>query len=111
MDVVEADSLRAKGMGFAGKAAIHPNQLKPVNAVFRTSPEDLATARESLAAFEAAGGGALRSGGQMIDAALLRRQRMLLEVASLTPAMNGSDERRVGKEGFIKFRSVCSPIH
>src|SRR3546814_19932056 len=55
MDVVEADSLRAKGMGFAGKAAIHPNQLKPVNAVFRTSPEDLATARESLAAFEAAG--------------------------------------------------------
>src|SRR5690349_2338131 len=50
----------ARSLGFFGKSAIHPRQLAVLHEVFTPSERELAWAREVLAAFEAAGGAALR---------------------------------------------------
>ena len=64
---------RAKAVGFAGKAAIHPGQLDAIHAAFRPSDEERAEAREALAAFRAGGGAAVRWQGRMLEAPLMAR--------------------------------------
>ena len=64
---------RAKALGFAGKAAIHPGQLDAIHAAFRPSDEERAEAREALAAFRAGGGAAVRWQGRMLEAPLMAR--------------------------------------
>ena len=39
-------------MGFDGKTLIHPTQVEPCNDVFAPSAEEVAAAREIIAAFE-----------------------------------------------------------
>jgi citrate lyase beta subunit len=53
-DGLRAACLQGREMGFDGKTLIHPDQIAVANAVFAPSPEDLALAREQVAAFEAA---------------------------------------------------------
>lgn len=78
MDGLAVETRAAKAMGFAAKAAIHPAQIAPIHAVLRPTAEEIAQAREALAAFDAAGGAAIRFKGQMLEAPIVRRfQRVL----------------------------------
>jgi citrate lyase subunit beta/citryl-CoA lyase len=43
---------QARDMGFDGKTLIHPNQINPCNAAFSPSAEDVAHAKNIIAAFE-----------------------------------------------------------
>ncbi len=72
------ESRRARALGFAGKAAIHPDQLAPIHAGFRPSEAELARATEALAAYDATGGEAMRHAGRMLEAPIVRRYRRLL---------------------------------
>jgi citrate lyase subunit beta / citryl-CoA lyase len=73
----------ARSLGFFGKSAIHPRQLPVLHEVFTPSERELAWAREVVAAFEAAGGAALRlPGGEFVDLPVARRARRLLELAA-----------------------------
>lgn len=69
---------RARAIGFVAKAAIHPRQLPAIKAVFAPSAAELAEAREALAAFEAAGGKAIRYKGRMLEAPFIKRYRALI---------------------------------
>ncbi len=64
-------SLRTRALGFDGKWAIHPDQIAIINEVFSPSEEEVARAREMLAAMDRAheqeGRGAIRHGGEMFD--------------------------------------------
>jgi citrate lyase subunit beta / citryl-CoA lyase len=72
----------ARSLGFFGKSAIHPRQLPVLHEVFTPSERELDWAREVVAAFEAAGGGALRlPSGEFVDLPVARRARRLLELA------------------------------
>jgi citrate lyase beta subunit len=51
---LRAQCLQGRDMGFDGKTLIHPAQLAITNEVFAPSGEDIALAREQVAAFEAA---------------------------------------------------------
>lgn len=54
--------------GFAGKLAIHPDQVPIINAAFTPSAAEIERARAIVAAFEAAGGaGTVGFGGTMLD--------------------------------------------
>ena len=75
---LEAESRRARAMGFAGKAAIHPNQLAPIHSGFRPTDAERAEAEEALAAYEAGGGRAIRHAGRMLEAPIVRRYQQLL---------------------------------
>jgi len=68
----------ARGLGFTAKAAIHPRQLAAIDAAFRPSAQRLAWARKVLAA----GDGASRVDGVMIDEATKRVARRLTASAA-----------------------------
>jgi citrate lyase subunit beta/citryl-CoA lyase len=80
----EADCLQAKGLGFQGKAVIHPNQIAMANAVFSPSADEIANARlvvDSFAKAEAEGVGAIRVEGKLIDYAMVKNSQKLLDLA------------------------------
>jgi citrate lyase subunit beta/citryl-CoA lyase len=60
-----ADALRD---GFSAKAAIHPDQIEPINAAFTPSQADVTWATRVVAAFDGAPGrGAIALDGKMLD--------------------------------------------
>jgi len=61
---------QARAFGFDGKTVIHPSQLEPCNGAFAPSPDDVAAAREIIAAFdlpENKGKGAIALDGRMVE--------------------------------------------
>jgi len=74
-----ADCAHARRDGFAGRLAIHPDQIEPINAGFTPSQAELDEARAIVAAFAAnPGAGTLGIGGKMVDAPHLKAARRIL---------------------------------
>jgi malyl-CoA/(S)-citramalyl-CoA lyase len=76
-----ATAMKAASMGFDGKQVIHPSQIEPTRKAFVPSDQELADARRTIAAMEAAeraGQGAVTLDGKMIDYANLRMVQRLL---------------------------------
>jgi citrate lyase subunit beta/citryl-CoA lyase len=74
---------QAREMGFDGKTLIHPSQIEACNAAFTPAADEVARARDILAAFEKpenAGRGAIRLNGQMVE-------RLHMEMAKRTVAI------------------------
>lgn len=69
---------QARAVGFAAKAAIHPRQIAAIEAAFSPSADELAEAREALAAFEAGGGQVLRFRGRMLEAPIIKHYRAVI---------------------------------
>lgn len=72
---------QAHSLGFRGAVVVHPKFLEAVNACYTPTPENVAQARELVAAFEAAqaqGQGAIRYAGRMIDKPVYLRALRLL---------------------------------
>ncbi len=65
-----AECAEEAGFGFDGKTLIHPRQIAAANTAFSPSAEEIAWARAVVAAFaapEAAGQGAIRLDGKMVE--------------------------------------------
>jgi len=79
---LERELADARRDGFAGKLAIHPDQIAPINAAFTPSEAEIEQARRVVAAFAATPGGGVASlDGRMIDRPhLLQAQRLLAAV-------------------------------
>ncbi len=79
LEAFRASSEALRRMGFGGRPAVHPAQVPIINEVFTPSAQDVQRARDQLAAFAAAGGGAcVGSDGRMVDEATARSARRLL---------------------------------
>jgi citrate lyase subunit beta/citryl-CoA lyase len=80
------EATRSRSLGMVGKWAIHPSQIAPALDIFSPSAEDVARARKQEAAYreaEAQGLGAVQVDGVMIDIAVLRLTRNVLDKADL----------------------------
>lgn len=69
-------------LGFDGKTLIHPRQIEPCNRIFTPTPDEIAWARrvvEAFAAPAAAGKGAIRLDGGMVERLHLRDAERILE--------------------------------
>jgi (S)-citramalyl-CoA lyase len=77
---------KAKAIGFQAKAAIHPKQIGFIHAAMRPSAREIEEAMAAIAAFDAAGGAAIRFGGKMLEAPIIRRYR---QIVSLGKAREG----------------------
>ena len=77
-DLLLSDSLHAAALGFGGKLAIHPAQIRAICETFRPTAQDVAWARRVLAAEQEAGGTAIQLDGMMIDAPVCERARRIL---------------------------------
>ncbi|MCG5212548.1 HpcH/HpaI aldolase/citrate lyase family protein [Streptosporangium sp. KLBMP 9127] len=71
-----------RGLGMFGRTAIHPRQLPLIRAAFRPGEDEIARAREVVAAADRAGTGALAlPDGRFIDAPIIARARRTLALA------------------------------
>jgi citrate lyase beta subunit len=78
---LEHECRLALSLGLRGKACIHPRQLEIVNRIFAPSEEDVAWARDVVAAYEresAAGRGVFALRGAMVDLPVVERARRVL---------------------------------
>ena len=86
-DGLAIEAQQARRLGFTGKTAIHPSQLAPINDAFTPAPDEVAYAREVVAAYREAvaqGSGAVALRGQMLDPPVVERaQRVLEQVEAL----------------------------
>jgi citrate lyase subunit beta/citryl-CoA lyase len=76
-----AEAADAAASGFTATACLHPDQVPVVREAYAPAPEELARARELLAAAEQAGSGVFAHDGRMVDGPLLRHARTLLDRA------------------------------
>ena len=76
-----AECARARQLGFAGKAAIHPNQLETIDAAFSPTAEEVKRAKELLGWADSQGSGASRFDGKMVDQATIQVARQILRRA------------------------------
>jgi citrate lyase subunit beta/citryl-CoA lyase len=86
-DGLAAEAAQAKELGFGGKACIHPNQVATVHAIFTPTSQEVARARQIVAAFaeaEAQGVASLRVGELFVDYPVAARARLVLELADYT---------------------------
>lgn len=85
-DGLAREAAAARDLGFTAKAAIHPAQIDIIEAAFRPTAAQIAEAREALAAFQAAGGAAVRHDGRMLEAPVMRAYGRILARAGVTDA-------------------------
>ena len=74
-----AEAARAKALGFAAKAVIHPAQVEPVARAFQPTADELTRARAAVEAYRQAGGRAVMHDGMMLDEPIVRRLESLLQ--------------------------------
>jgi citrate lyase subunit beta / citryl-CoA lyase len=87
LDGLQAAAQRARSDGFGGMLVIHPSHLELVNQIFSPTKNELAWARaivESADAAAAQGRAAYAMKGEMVDEAIIRRARSILDDAQAT---------------------------
>lgn len=75
-DALAAECAEARADGFTGKAAIHPDQIAPINLAFTATADERAWAERVVAALRE--GGLAVVDGKMVDAPHLRLARRIL---------------------------------
>ncbi len=81
LEGMKIQARRVKDLGFSGKGAIHPKQIADLNKVFTPSPEEVAKAREILAAFTKANTGLVVVEGKLIEKPVIREMQRIVSVA------------------------------
>ncbi|MEU5882497.1 CoA ester lyase [Spirillospora sp. NPDC047279] len=83
LDRLRASTLALRRLGFRGRACIHPAQIPVVNEVFTPTGDEIEQARDVVARHEAAlaagSGVGLDAHGRLIDEAVVRSARRLLD--------------------------------
>ncbi|HEY8677330.1 MAG TPA: CoA ester lyase [Candidatus Dormibacteraeota bacterium] len=85
LDGLRGAAQRGRADGFGGMLLIHPSHVATVNEVFSPTSTEMEWARGIMAATEAAtseGRGAFSKDGEMVDAAIVKRARGILERAN-----------------------------
>lgn len=78
---LEAEARAGRMLGYAGKMAIHPDQLAPIHRAFTPTTAEVERALRLLAAAQASGGGAFAFEGRMIDAPLVAQAERVARTA------------------------------
>ena len=94
LDLADADGFAAacqqgRELGFDGKTLIHPQQIEPANAAFTPSADEAARARRIIALYAeavAAGTGAVRIEGRLVEALHVEAARRILAQAEAIAA-------------------------
>lgn len=92
-----ADTELSKRLGYKGRTIIHPSHIEPVNRIYTPDPEQVAYCKgliEALDAAHAEGKGSVTYEGKMIDYAMARWARQIVERAEFLAELNGGGEQR-----------------
>lgn len=80
-DIIRSDTKYAAQLGFAGKLAIHPRQVRPIDNALHPSEADIVWAELVCEATHKSTGGAILLDGRMIDAPVVKKAKRILERA------------------------------
>ncbi|HJM28501.1 MAG: CoA ester lyase [Acidimicrobiales bacterium] len=78
------ESRQARSLGFTGKLCIHPSQVSLANESFSPTEQEISRAKELLSNYEEAvsqGSASIVFDGQMIDEALAKQARRILDLS------------------------------
>ena len=78
LEALADDCRRSRSDSFAGRVAVHPDQVPVINAGYAPQPEEVALARRIVEALSD-GAGAVAIDGKMYDIPHLKAARRLLE--------------------------------
>jgi citrate lyase subunit beta/citryl-CoA lyase len=81
IDRINADTLRAKRLGFGAKLCIHPAQVPIVSKAFTPTEAELHWSNQVIEADKASKGGAVKLNGRMIDRPVVLLAKRLLVLA------------------------------
>lgn len=79
---LEKECIKAKAMGFSGKACIHPNQIAIINKIFGPQKQEIEWAQRVIKAYEKAlseGKGAVSVDGMMVDEPVVKKATDILK--------------------------------
>ncbi len=77
---LQDDIRHAFSLGFSGKLAIHPNQIKSINDGFCPSWDSYNEAKQIIVIYEAAKGAACEYNGKMIDIPVYKKAKQVEEI-------------------------------
>ena len=77
-DGCKEETLYVKSMGFSGRFAIHPDQIKPIHDAYSPTAQELEWAKGVLEEAKSAGTGAFKYQGKMVDAPVLAVARSII---------------------------------
>lgn len=80
-DGLAAEAMRARDMGFGGKAAIHPAQLSVIHQAFTPSAAEVEQAKRILAAYADAPGGVVVLDGRLVEKPVILKMQYILAIA------------------------------
>ncbi len=79
LEGLRADSLSSRREGFAGRMAIHPAQVEPINEAYSPSADEISHAEAVVAAFDAEpDAGVVALDGKMLDMPHLKQARHII---------------------------------
>jgi citrate lyase subunit beta/citryl-CoA lyase len=78
-ELVLAEARRSRRDGFAGKLAVHPAQVGPIQEAFLPSWDEVAWARQVVESAADDAHGALATAGDLVDAPVLARAQRILD--------------------------------
>lgn len=84
LEGLEAVCRQGATMGFDGKTLVHPNQIEAANRLFGPSADEVATARQIVAAWDQAraeGKGVARIGGAMVEQLHVDEAQRVIDLA------------------------------
>jgi len=76
--LIQAETTRARNLGFRAKLCIHPRQVEPVHAAFRPTAEEIEWARKVQVAVKASDGAATTVDGKMVDLPVILKANEIL---------------------------------
>jgi citrate lyase subunit beta/citryl-CoA lyase len=85
----DAEAQQSREMGFDGKTLIHPSQVRPANAMFGPSDDEVEHAQQMIATFDeakAAGKGVVTFNGRMVEELHVRDAKRILAIAEAISA-------------------------
>jgi citrate lyase subunit beta/citryl-CoA lyase len=91
LDSLRTTSMKLRRMGYRGRAAVHPMQIPVINEAFLATPAEIESARDILDRFESAQAKGeavtVTQDGSLIDEAVVRRARVILDESSPNQGM------------------------
>ncbi|WP_425953885.1 HpcH/HpaI aldolase/citrate lyase family protein [Xylanimonas sp. McL0601] len=101
LDGLREEALDAAAVGFAASLCIHPSQVPVIRGAYAPSPDDVAGAREVLAAAaRAPSSGVFALDGRMVDGPVLKQARAVLRHAGIDAGIDDAgidDEEGSGR--------------
>jgi len=83
MKNMQEDASKSKSLGFTGKGAIHPKQIKILNKVFTPSLKEVNKAKKIIKLFENSSTGLIVYDGKLIEKPVLREMYRVINIYNM----------------------------